>query len=34
MHTLREAANTASLIVPKLKAEVSSGVVAPFQKTA
>ncbi len=38
MHTLKEAANTASLIVPKLKAElkpeVSSGVVVPFQKVA
>ena len=36
MHTLKEAANTASLIVPKLKSEVSmpSGVVVPFQKVA
>jgi hypothetical protein len=38
MHTLKEAANTASLIVPKLKAELksegSSGVVVPFQKVA
>jgi len=34
MHTLKEAANTASLIVPKLKSEASSGVVVPFQKVA
>ena len=38
MHTLKEAANTASLIVPKLKAEPKSeqpaGVVVPFQKVA
>ncbi len=38
MHTLKEAANTASLLVPKpkaeLKAEVLSGVVVPFQKVA
>lgn len=40
MHTLKEAANTASLIVPKLKAELKSevaqpnGVVVPFQKVA
>jgi integrase len=34
MHTLKEAANTASLIVPKMKTEVSSGVVVPFQKVA
>lgn len=34
MHTLKEAANTASLIVPKPKAEASSGVVVPFQKVA
>ncbi len=34
MHTLKEAANTASLIVPKLKVEMPSGVVVPFQKVA
>jgi integrase len=34
MHTLKEAANTASLIVPKLKVEMPSGVVVPFQKMA
>jgi len=40
MHTLKEAANTASLIVPKLKAELKSdtplpsGVVVPFLKVA
>lgn len=40
MHTLKEAANTASLIVPKAKAELKSdtpqpnGVVVPFQKVA
>lgn len=36
MHTLKEAANTASLIVPKPKSEVPppSGVVVPFQKVA
>ena len=36
MHTLKEAANTASLIVPKLQSEASlpSGVVVPFQKVA
>jgi integrase len=34
MHTLKEAATTASLIVPKLKSEASSGVVVPFQKVA
>lgn len=40
IHTLKEAANTASLIVPKLKAELKSevpqpnGVVVPFQKVA
>jgi len=36
MHTLKEAANTASLIVPKQKTDVPlpSGVVVPFQKVA
>lgn len=40
MHTLKEAANTASLIVPKPKAELKTeevqptGVVVPFQKVA
>ena len=40
MHTLKEAANTASLIVPKQKAELKTeevqptGVVVPFQKVA
>jgi integrase len=36
MHTLKEAANTASLIVPKLKADAPKpgGVVVPFQKVA
>lgn len=36
MHTLKEAANTASLIVPKPKSEVPlpNGVVVPFQKVA
>lgn len=36
MHTLKEAANTASLIVPKLKSVVPlpAGVVVPFQKVA
>ena len=36
MHTLKEAANTASLIVPKVKAEVPqpTAVVVPFQKVA
>lgn len=38
MNTLKEAANTASVIVPKpnaeLKSEVPSGVVVPFQKVA
>ena len=36
MHTLKEAANTASLIVPKLKSDtpLPSGVVIPFQKVA
>jgi integrase len=36
MHTLKEAANTASLIVPKLKVDVPlpNGVVVPFQKVA
>jgi len=36
LHTLKEAANTASLIVPKLKSGESlpNGVVVPFQKAA
>lgn len=36
MHTLKEAANTASLIVPKLKseAELPNGVVVPFSRAA
>lgn len=36
MHTLKEAANTASLLMPKLKSDtpLPSGVVVPFQKVA